>query len=78
MSAPLLDTFDLVVVGSGAAGLMAALAGLDQGMRILVVEADALIGGATALSEGMIWAPNNPEARNLEDPHRQKRKRTPH
>jgi len=67
MGAPLLDTFDLVVVGSGAAGLMAALAGLDQGMRILVVEADALIGGATALSEGMIWAPNNPEARNLED-----------
>ena len=44
MSAPLLDTFDLVVVGSGAAGLMAALAGLDQGMRILVVEDERKIG----------------------------------
>ncbi|MCA3560066.1 MAG: FAD-dependent oxidoreductase [Aestuariivirga sp.] len=67
MGIPFPDNFDLIVVGSGAAGLTAALAALDQGMRVVVVEADALIGGATALSEGMIWVPNNPDARNLED-----------
>lgn len=67
MGAPVSDTFDLVIVGSGAAGLTAALAALDQGMRVVVVEADVLIGGATALSEGMIWVPNNPDALTLED-----------
>lgn len=56
------QTFDLVVIGSGAAGLMAALTALDRGHRVCVVEADAWIGGATALSEGMIWVPNNAEA----------------
>lgn len=58
---------DLVVIGSGAAGLMAALTAIDRGHRICVVEADTRIGGATALSEGMIWVPNNPEARALPD-----------
>ncbi|MFN7598130.1 MAG: FAD-dependent oxidoreductase, partial [Cereibacter sp.] len=61
------QTFDLVVIGSGAAGLMAALTALDQGHRVCVVEADAWIGGATALSEGMIWVPCNPEALALPD-----------
>lgn len=61
------QTFDLVVIGSGAAGLMAALTALDRGCRVCVIEADAWIGGATALSEGMIWVPNNPEALALPD-----------
>ena len=34
---------------------------------MLVVESSDLIGGTTALSEGMIWAPNRPEARQLAD-----------
>jgi succinate dehydrogenase/fumarate reductase flavoprotein subunit len=61
------QTTDLVVIGTGAAGLMAALTALDLGLRVCVVEADAWIGGATALSEGMIWVPNNPEALALPD-----------
>lgn len=62
-----LSTYDLVIVGTGAAGLMAALTALDRGARVCIVEADSWIGGATALSEGMIWVPNNPEARALSD-----------
>lgn len=58
---------DLVIVGSGAAGLMAALTAADGGQRVAVIEADASLGGATALSEGMIWVPNNPDARSLAD-----------
>jgi succinate dehydrogenase/fumarate reductase flavoprotein subunit len=54
---------DLVVVGSGAAGLTSALTALDCGLAVALVEADHWIGGATALSEGMIWVPNNAEAR---------------
>jgi glycine/D-amino acid oxidase-like deaminating enzyme len=59
--------FDLVVVGSGAAGLTAALAALDRGCSVVLLEAEAWLGGATALSEGMIWSPNNPEALRLHD-----------
>jgi glycine/D-amino acid oxidase-like deaminating enzyme len=58
---------DLIVVGSGAAGLMAALTAAHLGHHVAVVEADAFLGGATALSEGMIWVPNNPEALGLPD-----------
>lgn len=59
--------FDLVVVGSGAAGLMAALTAAELGQRVAVLEADGFLGGATALSEGMIWVPNNSEALGLTD-----------
>lgn len=58
---------DLVVIGSGAAGLTAAVTALAQGLTVLVVESSDRIGGTTALSEGMIWAPNTPEARQLAD-----------
>ena len=67
MNCPVLSSYDLVVVGTGAAGLMAALTALDRGAQVCIVEADHWIGGATALSEGMIWAPNNPEALALPD-----------
>jgi succinate dehydrogenase/fumarate reductase flavoprotein subunit len=53
---------DVAIIGSGAAGLMAALKVLDSGYRAVVVESDSLIGGATALSEGMVWVPNNPQS----------------
>jgi 3-oxosteroid 1-dehydrogenase len=51
--------FDLVVVGSGAAGMTAALAAADRGLRTLVVEKAARFGGATARSGGGVWVPNN-------------------
>lgn len=58
---------DLAVIGSGMAGLTAALAASEGGLNVIVVEADDLIGGATALSEGMIWAPNSKAARTIPD-----------
>ena len=50
---------DLVVVGGGAAGLLAAVAARRLGHDVLVVEAGPLLGGATALSDGRIWLPGN-------------------
>ena len=52
--------FDLVVVGSGAGGMTAALAAKAAGVNVVVVEKAAKYGGSTALSGGGIWAPNNP------------------
>jgi len=51
---------DILVVGSGAAGLTAALAAADAGARVMVLEKGPFYGGSSALSGGAIWAPNNP------------------
>ena len=51
---------DLVVVGSGAAGMAAALRAHDQGMKVLIVEKSPHYGGSTAMSGGVCWVPNNP------------------
>lgn len=51
---------DVLVVGSGAAGLTAALVARDAGATVLLVEKGPAYGGSSALSGGAIWAPNNP------------------
>jgi hypothetical protein len=53
------QTFDIVVAGSGAAGLTAALFAAECGASVLVMEKSGLIGGTTAVSGGQIWVPNN-------------------
>ncbi len=51
--------YDLVVVGAGASGLLAAVAARRLGETVLVVEADHLAGGSTAVSDGQLWLPAN-------------------
>jgi 3-oxosteroid 1-dehydrogenase len=51
--------FDIVVVGSGAAGMTAALAAAHHGLRAVVLEKTDWFGGSTARSGGGIWAPGN-------------------
>ena len=50
---------DVVVLGSGAAGLVAAMAAADSGASVALVEKSDLIGGTTAMSGGIIWMPVN-------------------
>ncbi|MTK34257.1 3-oxosteroid 1-dehydrogenase [Nocardia seriolae] len=52
--------FDVVVVGSGAAGMTAALTAAYRGLSVTLVEKSPLFGGSTARSGGGIWVPNNP------------------
>jgi len=51
--------FDVVVAGSGAAGLTAALTAAHHGLRAVVLEKTERFGGSTARSGGGIWAPGN-------------------
>ena len=50
---------DVVVAGSGAAGMTAALTAAHLGLSVLVIEKTGFFGGSTARSGGGIWAPGN-------------------
>ena len=54
---------DLLVVGSGAGALSAAVTAAHLGLQVVVVEKDAVLGGTTAWSGGWMWIPRNPLAR---------------
>ncbi len=50
---------DILVIGSGAGGLSAALTGSVLGMDVLVCEQADKFGGASAISGGEVWIPLN-------------------
>ena len=51
---------DVIVLGTGAAGLVAALAAHEAGATVGLYEKADVVGGTTALSGGIVWVPNNP------------------
>lgn len=53
------ESFDFVIVGSGAGALCAALVMRQAGKSVLVLEKTDLLGGTTATSGGVMWIPNN-------------------
>lgn len=58
-SDPASTEVDVVVIGSGAGGLSAAVSAALLGLRVLVVEKAPVLGGCTAFSGGMPWIPGN-------------------
>lgn len=55
---------DVVVLGTGAAGLAAAVTAASYGASVALVEKGDKVGGTSAWSGGMVWIPNNPHMRS--------------
>lgn len=54
------ETYDVVIIGSGAAGMSAAIAASEEGASVVVLETNDVIGGNTLVS-GMAWNAADPE-----------------
>jgi 3-oxosteroid 1-dehydrogenase len=59
MREQLRDKYDLVVVGSGAAGLVGAITAAKLGLSAVIIEKATVWGGTSALSGGAMWLPAN-------------------
>ncbi len=51
--------FDFVIVGSGAGSIPAALVMQEHGRTAVIIEKQAVVGGTSAYSGGVIWVPDN-------------------
>ena len=54
---------DVLVIGSGAGGLSAAVAAAVRRLDVLLIEKEPFLGGTTAQSGGWLWVPCSPHAR---------------
>ena len=54
---------DVLVAGSGAAGLAAAVTAAHQGARVILVEKAPVFGGTSCFSAGLVWIPGSRQAR---------------
>ena len=59
------ESYDFVVMGSGAAAMSAAIRAHDLGLSVLVLEKTDLFGGNTAMSGGVCWIANNPGMKSV-------------
>jgi len=62
---PAHETYDVIVIGAGAGGMTAAAVAAAEGLRVLVIEKTAFVGGTAAWSHGMVWIPANAKMKEV-------------
>jgi 3-oxosteroid 1-dehydrogenase len=65
------ETFDVVIIGSGAAGASAALRAAELGLKCIIVEKANKFGGTSATSGGVMWIPGHGLDANADDTREQ-------
>lgn len=58
-----MNDIDVIILGTGAAGMTAALAAHEAGASVALIERGERIGGTSAISGGVIWVADNPRMR---------------
>lgn len=58
-----MSEIDVIVLGTGAAGMTAAIAAREAGASVALLERGERVGGTSAVSGGVIWVPDNPRQR---------------
>jgi succinate dehydrogenase/fumarate reductase flavoprotein subunit len=53
------ETYDVIVIGSGAGGMSTAITAKKHGASVLIIEKEPVFGGTTAFSGGVLWIPRN-------------------
>jgi len=63
------QTYDVVIIGAGGAGLAAAVEAKESGAKVAIIEKMPLVGGNTLVSGGGLNVPNSPQqkAKNIQD-----------
>ena len=64
---PEATAYDVIVIGSGAAGMAAALFAALEKQKVLLIERTEFVGGTSALSGATTWVPNTPHSRKVND-----------
>lgn len=67
-------SYDVLVLGSGAAGLTAAFTAAHEGARVAVFEKHERLGGTSSWSGGHVWIPNNPHMPEIGAPEVSRRR----
>jgi succinate dehydrogenase/fumarate reductase flavoprotein subunit len=58
-------SYDFIVIGSGVAGMAAALFAAIEGRKVLIVERTEYVGGSSALSAATAWMPNSHHSKSV-------------
>jgi succinate dehydrogenase/fumarate reductase flavoprotein subunit len=58
-----MEQVDVIILGTGAAGMAAALAAHEAGAKVALIERWDRVGGTSAISGGVIWVADNPRMR---------------
>ena len=57
------ESYDVVVIGSGAGGMSTAITAKKHGLSVAIIEKEPVFGGTTAFSGGVLWIPLNKHAK---------------